>query len=133
MKTKLMNISKAIAFGIICTQVGCSTDNFKMTPKQVERYVLSINGGRNIEDGAYLEEKFQIKKRDGKWNCIDRAALAVRILKENGYVAAALREYDEISGEYHKFVKIYGKDGEEILHTNYLPSQESLANWGRKK
>lgn len=55
--------------------------------KTIEDFVLRIEGGRNVDGkrAEELEKEFNIAKPNGIWNCIDRAEICKRWLKESGY------------------------------------------------
>lgn len=100
---------------------GCatlSTGNGQLSIGDIEREVLSIENGQNIDDGADLEEEYNIKwHKDGKWNCQDRAEVARQIATENGYKSIYQRN------KVHMWLCIYDDQGEkhEILNgeSNY--------------
>lgn len=63
--------------------------NEHLTPRMIEKFVLSIENGMNIYDedlGDELECRYGIKKSiDHRWTCKDRAELAIKLAVMNGY------------------------------------------------
>ena len=105
-----------MGFGFIIGTIASA--NAGMSIREIENYVWSINNGQNCDGdcGKELEEQFNIKwcDRDGKWNCTDRAAVAIRLLKENGYKSHAEQRVMLWTGETHMYVVVEKENGETL-------------------
>ncbi len=108
----------------------------QMSPKRIEQIVNRIADGQNVSghSGALLEDLYRTRDKDGVWNCQDRAELAVKLARGQGYHAIWEDQYGwtmpqrdgKIIG--HRYVKIYDGSGKEhkILFKDYQKEKRKM-------
>lgn len=103
-----------------------STAHARMTIAEIEKAAMSTANGQNVNDGAHLEEQYKISNRDGRWNCQDRAEVALGYAMENHYLAFPVTIWrDKSKTKGHRYVMIWDDNDvrHDIMYIDYAKEQ----------